>query len=275
MPAGEIARHSTKEIVAALAATDAPWWLRRAIALGAAPASARLARRLRAFDAAIAARGLAAAARSFLDAMGARVTVLGAPPRGAALVVMNHPGAYDALATMAALGRDDVVFLAKERPFLRALPNLRAHLAFVGGAAGLKAAVRSFARGGVVVQLGAGAIEPDARFERAAASASWPPGSGLLAERAGRAGAAVIPAFVAGVHSPRAKRLAIVRWAEARGISTIGPLIQATVPGFRDVEVTLHFGAPLTLDVPPARGAHEARTALLHARVHALAPVAR
>ena len=181
-----IAEESTAEIVAALAATDAPSWFRHALGYAVRPASRRLARRLIAFDRAIATEGLTRAAHQLLGVMGARVTIVGDVPRGAALVVMNHPGAYDALATMHALGRDDVLFLARDRRFLRALPNLRAHLAFTG-VAGLKRALRHLANRGLVVQLGAGAIEPDTRFDRHAPPlAPWPAGSGLLAARAAR-----------------------------------------------------------------------------------------
>jgi hypothetical protein len=51
------------------------------------------------------------------------------------------------------------------------------------------------------------------------------------------------------VHSARAKRLPPVRWAERRGITTIAPLLQATLPGFGDVAIDVRIGAPLP---PPA-----------------------
>lgn len=181
----------------------------------------------------------------------------GAAPRGPAVVVVNHPGAYDALALMTALGRDDVLFVAGERAFLRALPNVGRHLAFVGATHrrvdGVKRALATVRDGGVVVQFGAGAIEPDTAFDRGEPLGAWQGGTGLIAARGLALGAQVIPAFVCGVHSPRAKRLALVRWAERRGTTTIAPLLQATLPGFRDVTVHVRFG--LALELAPASAA--------------------
>jgi hypothetical protein len=252
----EIARISTAEIIAAVRATDAPWWIRQVIGAAVRVPSRRLGTLLVRFDGEIGRVGMHRAASRFMSAMGARVRVEGEAPRGAALVVMNHPGAYDALALMTALGRDDVRFLAREREFLRSLPHLAKRMIFVN-AMGLRAAIRYLGRGGVVVQLGAGTIEPEGQL------AEWPDGTGWLASRAPR----VIPAFVSGVHSPRAKRLRIVQWAEARGITTIGPLLQATLPGFRDVAVTLRFGAPVELG---SATTHAERTGRVRAAVHAL-----
>ena len=94
--------------------------LRRALVTAVARVpSRRLGRTLARFDERIAEDGLARAARATLRKLGARVDVSGAPPeRGGVLVVTNHPGAYDALAVMASLGRDDVAFLAADRAFL-------------------------------------------------------------------------------------------------------------------------------------------------------------
>ena len=89
----------------------------------------------------------------------------------------------------------------------------------------------------------------------------------MLAAHAAKRGAAVVPALVSGVHSRRAKALPLVRWAERRGVTTIAPLIQATVPGFRDVRVGVRFGAPIDRVALLAAPTHAARTALLRAAV--------
>ncbi|WP_437775242.1 hypothetical protein [Sorangium sp. So ce1097] len=49
-------------------------------------------------------------------------------------------------------------------------------------------------------------------------------------------------AVVSGVHSPRAKRLAVTRWAERRGITTLAPLLQVALPGSHDVEARVRLG---------------------------------
>lgn len=284
----EVARRlealSVAEIVAAAGARGAPALVRRAVELAARLPSRRLGRALARFDARIAEVGLGAAARGVMRTFGATVDVSGeVPAKGGVLVVTNHPGAYDALATMASLGRDDVALVAAEREFLRAMPHLTAHLVFVADAqagasplaraVGLRRALAWLDAGHALVQFGAGAIEPDARFAKPGDDVlgAWSDGTSVLAMRAIDRSATIVPALVSGVHSRRAKRLPIVRWAERRGITTIAPLVQATVPGFRDVVVDVRFGAPVPRAALAELRTHAARTALLRSAVAALA----
>ena len=292
--ARELAALSVAEIVDAAGVRDAPVAVRRIVEALAQVPSRRLGERLARFDADVGTHGLAVAARSVMRAFGARVDVVGrVPASGAVLVITNHPGAYDSLATMAALGRDDVALLAADRAFLRAMPHVSEHLVFVadsrtrGGAlaraAGLRAALAWLEAGHVLVQYGAGAIEPDVRFAAADDGdddvlGAWSPGTGVMVERAMKLGASIVPALVSGVHSARAKRLPLVRWAERRGITTIAPLLQATLPGFTDVHVTVRIGAALegvALAALANETTHARRTALVRAAVAALAAADR
>jgi hypothetical protein len=294
--AARIARLSVEEIESALAPRlRAPGTrgfdvLRRALSLLARWPSARLGEVLARFDARIDVVGISRAAGEVLEALGAELRRDGTcPGSGPVLIVANHPGAYDALATLGALGRDDVALIAADRPFLRALPRLGQHLLFVADAPepttstraptkertvlararGLREALAWLERGGVLVQFGAGAIEPDARFSGRddAVLGAWGDGTGLLADRALRRGAAIVPCFVSGVHSPRAKRLAIVRWAEQRGVSTIAPLVQATLPGFRDVVVAVRLGLPIHASDLRSAGSTRERTTIVRSAV--------
>jgi hypothetical protein len=275
---------SVAEIVAAAGARGAPRIVRRAVELAARAPSRRLGRTLARFDVRIGEIGLGAAAREVMRALGAVVDVSGAvPSSGGVLVVTNHPGAYDALATMASLGRDDVALVAAEREFLRAMPRLTKHLVFVADAQpgaspllralGLRRALAWLDAGHALVQFGAGAIEPDARFAAAGDDVlgPWSAGTSVLATRAMATSAVVVPALVSGVHSRRAKKLRLVRWAERHGVTTIAPLLQATVPGFRDVAVTVRFGAPVERAALSRLTTHAARTDLLRSAVAALA----
>ena len=281
---------SVAEIVAAAGAKGAPALVRHAVELAARVPSRRLGRTLARFDTRIGEVGLGAAAREVLRTFGAVVDVSGSVPRtGGVLVITNHPGAYDALATLASLGRDDVALVAAERDFLRAMPCLTEHLVFVadaqadvrGGAPtlaramGLRRALAWLEAGHALVQFGAGAIEPDSRFtdEGEDVLGVWSEGTSVLAMRALANSAVVVPALVSGVHSRRAKRLPIVRWAERRGITTVAPLVQATMPGFRDVAVMVRFGEPVDREALVRLGSHAARTALLRSLVAALAEV--
>ena len=217
-------------------------------------ASIPLGRILARFDARIDAFGLATAAKMALADLGATWTREGRPPpeHGPLLVVANHPGAYDTLTLVAALGRDDVAIVAADRAFLRALPSFARHLAFVpeGPAAaalermrGMRRALSHLETGGALVHFGAGRIEPDPAFPATQVEllAPWPRGTGMLVRGAAKVDGNVAAAVIEGVHSPRAKRLFLTRIAEERGITTLAPLLQLTVPRYRRVEATVRF----------------------------------
>jgi hypothetical protein len=278
--ARELEALSVEEMVDAAGARGAPWVARRLVSMLARLPSARLGRSLARFDADLASAGVADAATALLGRFGATVEVEGAvPSSGGVLVVTNHPGAYDSIAMLAALRRDDVALVAAERTFLAAMPRFCEHLVFVadpraregvmGRTRGVRRALTWLGAGRVLVQYGAGAIEPDARFAPAGVEllGAWSNGTGMLAAHAVKRGAAVVPALVSGVHSRRAMSVPGVRWAERRGVTTIAPLLQATVPGFGDVHVRVRFGAPLDRDALLAAKSHAARTALLRAAV--------
>jgi hypothetical protein len=286
--AREIALLSEREIADAVApqGTRARPVLHATISALARRPSARLGGLLARFDRQVASVGVSRAAREVVTAFGAELRVDGScPASGPVLIAANHPGAYDALAMLAAIGRDDIAIVAADRPFLRAMPRLRDHLVFVADLArpngasvrdrarGLRQALEWLAAGRVLVQFGAGAIEPDARFSGAAdpVLGGWGDGTGLLTGRALRSGAAIVPCFVSGVHSPRAKRLFFVRWAERIGITTIAPLVQATIPGFRDVVVTVRFGSPIGADRLRGALADRDRTDIVRDAVERLA----
>ena len=279
-----LAELSVTEIVDAAGARGAPWVARRLVSMLAAVPSRSLGRSLARFDAEIEGAGIGAAASGMLRRLGASVEVEGAvPASGAVLVVTNHPGAYDSMAMMAAARRDDLALVATERTFLAAMPRFREHLVFVadpaaedgvmGRSAGLRRALRWLRAGGVLVQYGAGAIEPDLRFADPGEDplGAWQSGTGALAAHAARRGAVILPAFVSGVHSRRAKRLRLVRWAERRGVTTIAPLIQTTIPGFSDVRIRVSFGAPVDAAALLAQATDGERTAMLRAAVASLA----
>jgi 1-acyl-sn-glycerol-3-phosphate acyltransferase len=275
--ADEIARLSAEEMLTSIGLpTGAPAIVRRVVAAPFLGLSMRLGRALSTFDARVAPMGLSHAAALTLDDLGATIAVEGAVPSGPVLIASNHPGAFDALALMATCARRDPLFLADDRAFLRAMPHLREHLLFVDpfnrsvSARTLVRAVRHLSHGGAVVQFGAGSIEPDPAFALPGVPLvrSWKHGTGALAIACARAGGAVVPAIVSGVHSARAKHNVVNRIAEARGITTLALLLQIAIPSHRRVEVRVHFDAPV--DVPRAANAEEV-TKLVEQRARAIA----
>ena len=251
--AHELATLSAGEMVSALGAGRAPALLRRGLALPFFSASRPLGETLAELDHGILAQGLPLSAARALQRFGVELRYSGdALGSGPLLLLGNHPGAYDALGLMSAIARKDLLILAADRGFLRALPRLSEHLVFVGQtpsqrAGALKRAVSALRRGGAVLHFPAGEIEPDADFEGDAGRllSRWQPGVAALLRACAKVDGRVALAGVRGVHSPRAKLWAVNRWAERRGITTLSPLLQI-VARLRDVvtRVRLDDGGP-------------------------------
>jgi len=269
-----LARLSSVEMVAALGLRDVAPWVRRLGDAAFTRASRPLGVVLARFDRDVGEHGIADAARATLRDLGAGLDIDGAaPPAGPLVVLANHPGAYDALALMAAVGRRDLAILAADLPFLRALPSLAPHLLRLpddaqGRASAMRAALRHLRRGGALLHFGAGCIEPDPAFAKPheALLAPWSAGTGALVRGALHCSGRVIVALVSGVHSARAKRLLVTRMAERRGVTTLAPLIQVALPGFRDVTVRIAMresSAHAWLGGDDARVASEARGAMI------------
>jgi len=265
--ARQLARLSAREMVSALGVRSAPPLLQRGLSLPFYAASLSLGRTLATFEHELASLGLPEAAAGALSRFGVALRVSGVEAGvGPCLVLSNHPGAFDAFSLMRAVGRRDLLILAADREFLRALGALSEHLLFVGEAPferarALKRALAWLRRGGALLHFPAGKIEPDADFARpgAALLEEWQPGVSALVKACERVSGRVLVAGVRGVHSPRAKRLGLVRFAEKRGISTLSPLVQL-VAGLRDVNARVRL--------EPALGGHDEaalRAALINA----------
>jgi hypothetical protein len=138
-------------------------------------------------------------------------------------------------------------------------------------ASALKRAVSHLRAGGTVLHFPAGRIEPDADFEPNGARLleSWQPGVTTLVRACLRRGGRVAVAGVRGVHSPRAKRWLVNRWAERRGITTLSPLLQI-LGGLRDVVTRVHC-AEISVDAVAADDAvvGQLRASLLSAILRA------
>lgn len=261
--ARKLARLSAREMVSALGVRSAPAWVERGLALPFYAASRDLGQALATLDGEIAARGLPEATARALRRLGVTLQVSGVElGEGPCLVLANHPGAYDALALICALGRRDLLILAADREFLRALAGLSAHLVFVGDApseraGALRRSLRFLRRGGALLHFPAGKIEPDADFALpgAALLEDWQPGVSALVSACERAAGRVLVAGVRGVHSVRAKRLLLNRLAEQRGITTLSPLLQ-WVAQLRDVQARVRLDSVTDLrDEPSLRAA--------------------
>ncbi|RPH40898.1 MAG: hypothetical protein EHM87_21095 [Burkholderiales bacterium] len=189
------------------------------------PSARRFARVAVQFDRLVADEGLARGSAWLVNRMsgGLQVSGLGhVPEAGPTAILSNHPGMVDAVALLASLAlRPDLLVIARDRPFLRALPNVVRHLIVVpdedAGHAGrldaLRAAMRHLEHGGAVLTFPAGEIEPDpAVFGRLAAQESarrWSRSVVLLARRVPQT--RFVPAIVSHVVSAEAHRNRLTR----------------------------------------------------------------
>jgi len=151
---------------------------------------------------------------------------------------------------MSASRRTDLMVIAADNAFVRALPRISRHLILVPvpiaeRAVVLRRAYAHLARGGALLQFAAGCIEPDPDFLGGdlAPLRVWEAGTIGLVRAAARVSGQIIVAGVCGVQSPLAKRLVVTRWAERRGITTLAPLVQI-LGRYTDVNVRVAFGLP-------------------------------
>jgi len=174
------------------------------------------------------------------------------PPRGPLLVVANHPGLSDAVALLAALGREDAWIVTANYPFLRAMRLASRRFLFVSDdradrLSAFRSIVDRLRMGETVLVFPAGGLELDPARSRDAAVASlstWSRSIDLLARLV--PGTIVVPAAVSGVVSvsafdhPLAKRRGVLR--ERQRMAT---LLQLALRAYKPGRVTVRFGVPI------------------------------
>jgi 1-acyl-sn-glycerol-3-phosphate acyltransferase len=195
------------------------------------------------------------------------------PARGPLLIVANHPGLSDAVALLAALGRDDAWIVAANYPFLRALRLASQHFLFVsddraGRLSTIRRIVSALRRGETVVLFPAGGLELDPALSRRAALASlatWSRSIELLARLAHDA--LVIPAAVRGVVSRSAFDHPLAKRRDGlKDRQRMATLLQLALPAYRSDRVHITFGAPITAG--GARGVHATVLDAMHVLIN-------
>lgn len=171
------------------------------------------------FDQGVARVGLPAAIRPYIPRFTASLTALGVdcvPASGPALLVSNHPGAYDLFAVLAQLSRADIRVIVSEISILRHLPATLPHFIFIGHdeqsrMAAVRAGVRQLRAGGLLFIFPGGIVDPDPAFMPGAARAlqRWSPSLELFLRRAPET--RVVPIVVSGVLSPGWLRSPVTR----------------------------------------------------------------
>src|SRR5437867_6487513 len=168
------------------------------------------------------------------------------PARGPLLVVANHPGLSDAVALLAALGREDAWIVTANYPFLRAMRLASRRFLFVSDdradrLSAFRNIVSRLRAGDTVLVFPAGGIELDPALSRDAALvslATWSRSIELLARLV--RGTLVIPVVVSGVVSrsafnhPLAKRRVVPK--ERQRMAT---LLQLALPMYQTNRISI------------------------------------
>jgi 1-acyl-sn-glycerol-3-phosphate acyltransferase len=171
------------------------------------------------FDGRVAQVGLPAAIGPYIPRFTHRFMAVGAahvPHSGPALLVSNHPGAYDLFGILSQLPRADVRVIVSDISILRHLPATLPHFIFIGRTeqsrmAAVRAGVRQLREGGLLFIFPGGIVDPDPAVSPGAAGAlqRWSPSLELFLRRAPET--QVVPVVVSGVLSPGWLRSPVTR----------------------------------------------------------------
>lgn len=174
------------------------------------------------------------------------------PADGPLLAVANHPGTVDTLVVWRALAvRPDLLVIALDRPFLRAVPNIAGHLLYVADDGHqrsrlVREAMRHLHDGGALLVFPAGETEPDpaVRPEAAlAALADWSRSPELFARLV--PGLPVLPMAVSGVLADWALRHPVARLRRSTEGRELAAATLQVVRGDRSVRPRVVVGEPL------------------------------
>jgi 1-acyl-sn-glycerol-3-phosphate acyltransferase len=219
------------------------------------PVAQQVAGRLVTYDRALGDAGMGHGSAWIVDDATGGLAVEGrehVPARGPLLVVANHPGLSDAVALLAALGREDAWIVTANYPLLRAMRLASRRFLFVSDdradrLSAFRSIVSRLRAGDTVLVFPAGGLELDPALSRDAALASlltWSRSIELLARLA--RDTIVVPAAVSGVVSPSAFDHPL---AKRRGVpkerQRMATLLQFALPAYRGNPVRISFGAAI------------------------------
>jgi 1-acyl-sn-glycerol-3-phosphate acyltransferase len=218
------------------------------------PAARRFARKVADYDRLVEARGLCPAARFLLEQNVRGLEVAGVeniPDEGPLLLVSNHPGLADAMAIFSCLRRGDLMTVAADRPFLRALRNMSKYLIYLRPEVEdqsfvLRRVAGHLRRGGATLIFPGGRIEPDPDVLPGAIDAlkEWSKSTGLIVRLVRNV--RVVPVIVRGVVSRKAINHPLTRLRRLeKDRERLGAVLQIILPSLRSVEVKIAFGEAL------------------------------
>ena len=248
-----------------------PWLRRTPFQHLLRPTARRFALVAHEFDRRVGSHGLAQGSAWLLQRMTAGSQIEGVehvPATGPVVVLANHPGMTDTVALLSSLAsRPDLLVIAMDRPFLRALPNVAKHLIFVADDDArrmgvVRAVAKHLKQGGALLTFPAGEIEPDpatfGRRKAVDALAHWSDSFVRFARLAPRT--RFVPAVVSNVVSAAAQRHTLTwlrRTAQAK--EQMAAALQVAMPRYQDLVARVAFG--------PSQEACASESALLRSAI--------
>jgi 1-acyl-sn-glycerol-3-phosphate acyltransferase len=211
--------------------------------------------------------GVVEAARRLLARFTRSTEIIGAeniPREGPLLIASNHPGAYDSVAIIASLPREDLRVIVSGVPFLRSLPTLKRHLIYsaydaYGRMAALRALIRHMKDGGVSLIFPSGVVDPDPAVLPGAHQAlgAWSSSLELILRRVPEI--KILVSIVSGVLAPACLRNPITRlpkekWRQQKLAEFFQVMQQLFFPHSFGLTPRISFGEPLSITELPTKG---------------------
>jgi hypothetical protein len=209
-------------------------------------------------DGRIARSGLTETVRDVLFQFVDGLTVCGAetiPAQGPLLVASNHPGAYDILALLACVRRDDLKVVASGVNATRRLPNVAKHMIYVTSDVSARLSVvrdmiRHLSAGHALLIFPTAQVDPDPALEPGSEEAlgRWSPSVSLVLNRVPQT--RLLPAIVSGVlakaclHHP-ITRLPRVTWRKRKLAEFLQVSQQLALHRSFSLKPRISFGQPL------------------------------
>lgn len=254
--------------------------LRRAFGWLFALPTRRFARIMADVDTAVATGGPSAGCQVMLDSLGVQPLADGVtnlPKEGPAIILANHPGAYDSMAIGSQVPRMDLNVIASKTRLYQVLPNVHPHMIYVtsdstGRMGVLRQATQHLEQGGILLQFGSGLIEPDPTHYTLDESifAGWSHSIEIFMRKVPQT--LVIPTIASNVVLKRFINHPLTRLRhdamDQRRLAEFMQVIhQLLFPKSIDAQPRISFGVPFNLQTLEAEGAERRLMPAILARV--------
>jgi hypothetical protein len=205
--------------------------------------------------------GLPAGCQTMSNFLNVQTSVKGdenIPISGPAIILSNHPGAYDSIALGACVKRLDLKFIVGETRLYHALPHIQPRLIMVSLDASqtmlaLRQAIDHLQQGGILLQFGSGLIEPDPSIRPVGDDvfAKWSRSLEIMLRKVPQT--RVVPAIASGVLQERFASHPLTRLRrdamDKRRLAEFTQVIQQLIwPASIKARPRISFGHPMDFD---------------------------